>query len=143
MNVQSCCSYLFISTFCFFEVLFVIAAVASLSPKWWFPDAVFVLLVNYFILLKQTPAQPLIRGNLYSRDTCFCPEGVPWIEVSLYLFYLLLQVYFFIFTAHLITFCAWHREPVSFLDQYYYDNLWYLSFKLHFLYTLRVEIHTK
>ena len=46
------------------------------------------LLVNYW----QTPAQPLIRGNLYSRDTCFGPEGVPWIEVSLYLFYLLLQV---------------------------------------------------
>ena len=58
------------------------------------------LLVNYY----KTPAQPLIRANLYSRDTCFGPEGVPWIAVSLYLFYLLLQVYVFLFQSSLNNF---------------------------------------
>ena len=42
----------------------------------------FHLLVSYL----QTPAQPLIRGNLYSRDSCLGPEGVPWKEVPLYNF---------------------------------------------------------
>ena len=42
----------------------------------------FHLLVSYL----QTPAQPLIRGNLYSRDSCLGPEGIPWKEVPLYNF---------------------------------------------------------
>ena len=33
------------------------------------------------------------------------------------------SLFCFVFTAHLITFCALHCEPVDFLDQYYYDNL--------------------
>ena len=64
-----------------------------LSPLWHLKvpnDDFFMLslLVNY----EQTPVQPLIRGHLYSRDTCFGPECVSWIEVWLYLFYLLPQV---------------------------------------------------
>ena len=37
--------------------------------------------------------------------------------------YPLLQVYFFVFKAHLLTFCALHCEPVVFLDLYYYEYL--------------------
>ena len=92
----------------------------SLSSPFWHlkvPD-------DDFCCLIIGKPQPLSRGNLYSRDTCFGPEGVLWIEVWLYLFYLLLQVYFLDFKAHLITFCALHCEPVDFFDRYYYDNLW-------------------
>lgn len=38
------------------------------------------LLINCYV----NPSQSLFRGHLYSRDICFSPEGVPWIEVPMY-----------------------------------------------------------
>lgn len=54
-----------------------------MSQRWVYDDFDFFvlsLLVNYY----QTPACPLFRGHLFSRDTCLGPKGVLWIEISLY-----------------------------------------------------------
>ena len=71
---------------------------------------------SWLVYYLQTPAQPLIRGLGHLLWSRVCPLNRGFIVFFLSVASSLI---FFVFTAHLITFCALHYEPGDFLDWYY------------------------